>query len=176
MNRESKRGIGYVLLIFVYLIVTLGCLYMAYGTQNIQTELQSGFRIRIDLMRIRIQHFFLIVSVFVGHFFTFYLFFEGHFYIPGSWSAIWMRIQIQQFKLMRLRMRIRIRNPGFSTDNCCIYQCCGQCCGSMTFWGGSGSGCFRHWPSQDAKKINLKKVFYAYYFFKDKKSKISHKQ
>ncbi len=33
----------------------------------------------------------------------------GHFCPPGSGSAIWMRIWIQQLKLMRIR--IRIRNP-----------------------------------------------------------------
>ncbi len=43
-----------------------------------------------------------------------------------------------------------------------------QCCGSMTFWCGSGSGfCyFRHWPSKCQQKINLKKSFSAYYFLK----------
>jgi hypothetical protein len=72
-----------------------------------------------------------------------------------------------------------------------------QCCGSMTFWGGSGSGSadpclwlmdpesgscyFRHWPSQDGNKnLSFKKAFllitfwrYIYIIFKDKKSKRS---
>jgi hypothetical protein len=38
----------------------------------------------------------------------FFPIFVGHFRTPGSGSAIWMRIRIQQLKLMR----IRIRNPG----------------------------------------------------------------
>ncbi len=58
----------------------------------------------------------------------------------------------------------------------------------MTFWCGSGSGFFffRHWPSRRQQKTNLKNSFSAYYFFKvryptfisffkDKKSKRSHK-
>ncbi len=80
-----------------------------------------------------------------------------------------------------------------------------QCCGSMTFWcvsdpmpltnrSGSGCGfgsagfvsgscCFRYWPSRHQKKTNfLNKVFLFIIFegtftsfFKDKKSKRSHK-
>ncbi len=82
-----------------------------------------------------------------------------------------------------------------------IFQTVSQCCGSMTFWGGSGSGCgsisltngsgcgsgscyFRHWPSQNANKklIERKSFFdyrtswkYMYIIFKDKKSEKSHK-
>ncbi len=50
----------------------------------------------------------------------------------------------------------------------------GQCCGSMTFWCGSGymfltnrsgSCYFRHWPSRRQQKTNLNK-FSAYYFLK----------
>ncbi len=39
-----------------------------------------------------------------------------------------------------------------------------QCCWSMTFWCGSGSGCgsesfcFHHWPSKCQEKINKKKI------------------
>ncbi len=60
---------------------------------------------------------------------------------------------------------------------------------SMPLTNGSGSGCgfgscyFRHWPSQDANKMQFfQKVFllvtfwrYTYIIFKDKKSKRSHK-
>ncbi len=37
--------------------------------------------------------------------------------------------------------------------------------GSMTFWGGSGSCYFRHWPSRCQQKI-VKTIFSAYYFLK----------
>ncbi len=59
-----------------------------------------------------------------------------------------------------------------------------QCCGSMTLWGGSGSGSadpclllmdpdpgsgscyFRHWPSRCQKKLIFNTIFSAYYFLK----------
>ncbi len=46
---------------------------------------KAGFQIRIDLMRIRIR-------IWIQHFFL----------IADSGSAIWMRIRIQQLKLMRI--------------------------------------------------------------------------
>ncbi len=55
-----------------------------------------------------------------------------------------------------------------------------QCSGSMTFWCGSGSCHFRHWPSRRQQKTNWKKnflliTFWRYIYIKDKKSKTSHK-
>ncbi len=44
-----------------------------------------------------------------------------------------------------------------------------QCCGSMTFWGGSGSG------SGSMPLTNFAFCRYMYIIFKDKKSKRSHK-
>jgi hypothetical protein len=61
---------------------------------------------------------------------------------------------------------------------------CEQCCGSTTFWCGPGSRSshFHHWLSRRQQKTNFKKVFLHIIFavtftsfFKDKKSKRSHK-
>ncbi len=42
-----------------------------------------------------------------------------------------------------------------------------QCCGSMSFWGGSGSFYFRHWPSRCQQKNNFfNTIFSAYDFLK----------
>ncbi len=43
---------------------------------------------------------------------------------------------------------------------------CEQCCGSATFWCGSGSGScyFHHWPSRRQQKTNLK-IFFSKLFF-----------
>ncbi len=59
-----------------------------------------------------------------------------------------------------------------------------QCCRSMTFWYGSGSCYFRHWPFRCQQKTNYLKNFLLISFWryctftsfsKDKKSKRSHK-
>ncbi len=59
-----------------------------------------------------------------------------------------------------------------------INNCYRQCCGSMTFWRGSGSGCgcgsgcgsgscyFRHWPSRCQQKTNFKNSFSAYHLLR----------
>ena len=65
-----------------------------------------------------------------------------------------------------------------------------QCCGSMTFWGGSGSGsadpclwlldpdpgsgscCFRHWPSRCQQKTNFLTQFFL--LITVKRGKIGH--
>ncbi len=89
---------------------------------------------------------------------------------------------------MPIRIQIRLSN----------FMPIPDCCGSMTFWCGSGSGSmpltngsgfgsgsffFRHKPSRCQQKTNLKKKFFCILlfegtfksFFKDKKSKRSHK-
>ncbi len=77
--------------------------------------------------------------------------------------------------------------PGCSSSSKHYQSCLKQCCGSMTFWGGSGCGSgscyFRHWPSQDVnKKLIFKSLFllitfwrYMYVIYKDKRSKRSKK-
>ncbi len=58
-----------------------------------------------------------------------------------------------------------------------------QCCGSMTFWGGSGSCYFRHWPSRCQQKTNFLTQFfllitfwrYIYIIFQRYKVEKGHK-
>jgi hypothetical protein len=80
-----------------------------------------------------------------------------------------------------LSFRIREKSAGLG---CALAEelCADQCSGSMTFWCGSGSFYFRHWPSRRQQKTNFRKVlmFFTFEgtftsFFKDKKSKRSHK-
>ncbi len=49
----------------------------------------------------------------------YFFFFVGHFCPPGSGSAIWMRVRIQQLNLMRIRIRIRIRSPALNKQFVC---------------------------------------------------------
>ncbi len=66
---------------------------------------RPSYRRSLQPSKKNIQHFI------TWKFCPFFLFFVGHFCPPGSGSAIWMRIRIQN-----LLMRIRIRNPAFQSN------------------------------------------------------------
>ena len=79
MHRESKIGIGYVLLIFFYIICNAWLL--VYGIWYTEYSNRASVRVSDPHCLNANAAFFLIVFVFVGHFFSnFACFFVGHFF------------------------------------------------------------------------------------------------
>ncbi len=128
--------------------------------------------------------------------------FSGHLHELAtvlSYASFIMWITIQDWNV--LTSVAGVKKHHIQDSQHCLQNTVQQCCGSMTFWCGSGcgsadpcpwaltnrSGCgsgscsFHQWPSRRQQKTNLKKFYCILLlegtftsFFKDKKSK-SHK-